>query len=61
MSTLAWHEIEKRAITIQMGFASSSMKIEYGCKHIVYCVNGDPVYHTCPYCYVERRLSEPRT
>lgn len=53
---LTWSEVEQIAVPISIGYASSAMKITYGCDHTVHRMNGDVIHHTCPFCYARKKV-----
>ena len=52
--TISWIEVVQLAGPVEMGIATSAIKLVYGCGHEVQVMNGDATHTTCPYCYVLR-------
>lgn len=46
----------KLAGPVEAGIATSTVELTFGCGHVVHAVNGDTLYHSCPFCFIDREV-----
>lgn len=52
------HEWWRLAGPVEAGTASSAVTLTFGCGHVVNAVSGDALYHTCPFCFIDREAAK---